>query len=134
MLRGVRRLQIDRQVDLDRRVAVTPEEPGQADPVGTAALDSEHVDPAERQGPGKEFRVAVVGDRDLLVLWVSTPTMTAPRSSAMLAMVVVPFPGSMVEAAGRAGRTGLLRWDLVGSGSYEVTARSAGGALRRRPG
>ena len=44
-----------------------------------------------------------------------------------------PFPGSMVEAAGWAGRTG-LRWDLVRSGSYEVTARSAGGALHRWPG
>jgi hypothetical protein len=32
------------------------------------------------------------------------------------------------RAAGRAGRTG-LRWDLLRSGFYKVTARSAGGAL-----
>jgi len=103
-------------------MAVAAQEPGQTNAIGAAALDREDMDLAERTRPGEELGVAIIvgvenfgwsmspptpsmATATCWSLWVSTPTMTSPRSSAMLAMTVDPLAGSMVEPpAGREGQ------------------------------
>jgi hypothetical protein len=41
-------------------MAMTAQEPGQTDPIGAAAFDTEAVDPPERGRPGEQFGVALV--------------------------------------------------------------------------
>jgi hypothetical protein len=71
--------------DLNRRVAVAAQEPGQTNAIGATALDREDMDLAERTRPGEELGVAIIvgveelrfvdepadavdGDGDVLVL------------------------------------------------------------------
>ena len=104
---------------LDDLHGVAAQEPGEADPVAAGALDPERVDTAERAGPLEQLGVACVvgGDVELperppspsmmtatcSCLWVSTPTMTWERSSAMLDMMVGLLDRSTVTLDGRVG-------------------------------
>jgi hypothetical protein len=108
--------------DLDDLAAVTTQEPSEPDAVRTRALDTEGDDVARGVGLGEQVGVPVVGRRDEELsegppspsrvtaacssLWVSTPTMTSVRASAMLAMAVDLLHRSTVaRRIGRADRT-----------------------------
>lgn len=108
-----------RAVHLDHPQRVAAQIAGEAAPVGAGALDAERDDRSESSGPGDELVVAggVGGEREFAqgpprpsmatatcsFLWVSTPTTTSPRPSAMLDIGCWSPQVVNGQSAGRAG-------------------------------